>query len=157
MKKSQLKTYTEYFGGRLQVGKIADKETRMEMVMLFASLHKAYKPVADEIEDVRKSLVEGHESEIAKYASLLNYDSSLSEEENAKRREEAASMSECVRIESDFKEASDKILAEEVDSKVRKVSLATMYEALMACGFPGLPEDAPLGIVSEMFEELIKD
>lgn len=157
MNKAQLKTFAEYFGTGMNVSKIADKDVRMQMIMLYGSIAKAYKPVADEIEEIRKKLTTGHETELQEYAELCNPDPNLTPEENSERFKKAQSMEECVRIDSDFREAAEKIYSEEVKDEIKAVSLATLYEALMDCGFPRIGEDATLSAISNTFGPIIKD
>ena len=148
MKNIELKSLAEYFGTQLPAGKIADRETRIAIVRLYGSLAKANKEVADEIEQNRKSLVEGHEEEIQKYAELLR----KGDEASVK---EAEAMTECVRIDKDFQEASAKIYDEESCADIKKVPLEVLYEALCDCKFPNLKPEIPIAVVEEIFKSII--
>ena len=146
MKKSQIKTLAEYFGNSVPAGRIQNRDTRLAVVMLYGSLAKANMETMDEIEQVRLALVAGHEEEIEKYGRLAA---------NPDTKAEADAMTECVRIDTDFKEAADKILAEEVKVDIKKIPLELLFDALADCGFPGLPENPTIAGVQGAFRDVI--
>lgn len=147
MKKKDLKFYGEYFGKLLPVGKIGDKEARLAIVSLYASLANPYKELMSEIEAVRTALVAGHEAEIAEFAKLME----------SGEEEKANAMTECVRINADYVEAVNKMLGEEVEVGVKKVSLYTLVDALADCGYPALNPGAGLGDISSLFGAVIEE
>lgn len=158
MKKIELKSMAEYFGTFLPAGKIKNRETRLAIVMLYGSLAKPNKDFLDEIETVRKSLCEGHEEEIQKYASLINKanDASLDEKERKEAKAEAEKMTECVRIDKDYAEAVRKLENEEVSAPIKSVPLEVLYDALCDCGFPRFNPDMPIAAVAEIFKSIIE-
>ena len=151
MTKIELKSLAEYFGGKLPAGKIKDREVRLAIVRLYTTLAKANKETLDEVEELRKSLVGDKEADIAKYAELLR----KAADGDEKAKEEAEAMTECVRIDKDFAEASSKLFQEESDAKIAKVPLETLYEALSDCGFVGFSPDIPIAAVEEIFKQVI--
>jgi hypothetical protein len=156
MKKSELKTLAEYFGSQLPAGRIKDRETRLAIIRLYASLASAYKGVADEIEAARVALVGDHQEEIAKFGGLMMRacDRRLTEEERAEAKAAADAMMECVRIDADFREAAGRILQEEIDVAFEKVPLEVVFEALCDCG---LIKDWPIAQVATEFAAVIKE
>lgn len=158
MKKIELKSFTEYFGNFLPAGKIQNRETRLAIVLLYGSLCKANKDVAEEIEAVRKKIVGDKEADVLKYASLLQKanDKTVDEKERDAAKEEAYKMTECVQIEKDFSDAASKILDENVEVSVKKVSLELLYDALSDCGFPAFGEDCPISVIEQNFAQVIK-
>lgn len=157
MKKIELKSMAEYFGAFLPASKIKNRETRLSVVMLYGSLAKPAKDVADEVETVRKSLVEGHDEELKKYSDLLQKaaNKELTEDERKKAKKEAEGMKECVKIEKDFQEAANKIYNEEVNPDLKKIPLELLYDALTDCGFPNFEKDLPIGAVEYTFKAVI--
>ena len=158
MKKVELKSLAEYFGGRLPAGKIADRDTRLAVVRLYGSLAVAYKGVMDEIEEIRKAIVGDKDADIRKWAALVQKaeDEKAKPAERKKARAEADAMTECVRINKDYQEAVGKLLAEDIEPELRKVSLEQMFEALADCGFPNLDPNIPLAAVAQMFAPVIE-
>ena len=158
MKKVELKSLAEYFGGRLPAGRIADRETRIAIVRLYGTLAVANKGVMDEIEEVRKGLVGDKEADIRKWAGLMQKaaDEKAKPADRKKARAEADAMTECVRIDKDYQEAVSKLLAEDIEPELKKVSLEQMFEALTDCGFPNLDPNIPLAAIAEMFKDVIE-
>lgn len=158
MKKLELKSLAEYFGNFLPAGKIKDRETRIAIVRLYGSLAKANMGVIDEIEATRKGLVGDKQEEINEYAKWLakSGDPKLSEEQRKEAKEKAESMSDCVRIDKDFAEATSKILAEEINPELKKVSLETMFDALADCGFPRFNPEMSISEVQTIFKDVIE-
>lgn len=147
MKKFELKTLAEYFGNRLPAGKIKDRNTRLAIVLLYGSLAKANMATMEEIEQVRLALIKGKEDEIEKYGRLAG---------NPETKAEADAMTECAQIDADFKEAAGKILAEETNPDIKKISIENLFDALADCGFPGLSEDCTISAVQEAFKHVIQ-
>ncbi len=145
MKKLELKTLADFFGAKLPAGKIKDRETRLAIVGLYSSLALPMKKIDEEIESVRKSLVGDKQDEIEKYAALIE----KGDDDSAK---EAASMKDCVKIESDFSEAVRRIYEEDIEIPLRKVSLALLYDALCDCGFDSMP----IAVVENTFYQVIE-
>ena len=158
MKKVELKSLAEYFGGRLPAGRIKDRDTRIAIVRLYGSLVVANKATIDEIEEVRKGLVGDREKDIQKWASMMQKaaDEKASEAERKAAKEQADAMTDCVQIDKDYQEAVAKLLGEDVEPELRKVSLEQMFEALADCGFPNLDPNIPLAAVAEMFKDVIE-
>ena len=157
MKKLELKSMAEYFGTYLPAGKIKNRETRISIVMLYGSLAKPAKEMAEEVEAVRKSLTEGKDEELKKYVELIkkSNDASLSEEERKAAKTEAEGMSDCVQIDKDFAEALSKINNEEVELSLKKIPLELLYDALTDCGFPRFSPDMPIAAVQDVFKSVI--
>ena len=158
MKKIEIKSLTEYFGNFLPVGKIQNRETRLAIVMLYGSLCKANKDIAEELESTRKALVGDKEEEIQKYAALIqkSLDTRLEEKEREKARKEAEKMEDCVKIDKDFSLAQQRIFNEDMDVQVKKVSLEMLYDALADCGFPRFGEDCPISVIQDAFAQVIE-
>ena len=157
MKKIELKSLTEYFGNFLPAGKIQNRETRIAIVLLYGSLCKPNKEVAEELEGIRKGLVGDKEEEIQKYVSLLQkaMNTSLSEEEREKAKKEAEGMTECAKIDKDFSLATQRVYNEEIDVKPKKISLELLYDALADCGFPQFGADCPISVIQDNFAQVI--
>jgi len=159
MKKREILAFAKYFGASVPAGKIQNRETRMAIVMLYSSLVAPTKAIEAETEAVRKSLVEGHEDEIMKYAALRVKagDTNLSEEERNAAKAEADAMTECISIDADYSEAMNRILSEECDAPIKKVSLDVLYDALCDCGFPLFKPEMTLAEVRTAFEQVIAE
>lgn len=157
MNKLEVKNLAEYFGIHVPASKIKDRDVRTAIVRLYASLAKANKETLDDLEEIRKSLTKDHEEEIKKYADLLNKaaDDKLTDEEKAAAKREAEGMTECVRIDNDYREASEKLFAEESTAFIAKVPLEVIYEALSDCGFPGYKAELPIMVVEQIYANVI--
>ena len=157
MKKLELKSLAEYFGQFLPAGKIKDRETRLAVVLLYGSLAKPAKEVADEIETIRRSLTEGKDEELKTYADLMRKagDKKLTDAEREAVKAEANGMTDCVQIDKDFQEAVEKIHAEETEPDIKKIPLGLLYDALADCGFPRFSPDMPISAVEAVFKDVI--
>ena len=149
MKNKDLKAFTEYFGTKLPIEKIKNRDTRVAVIGLYSSLAKAWDEVSKEIETIRTTLTEGHLEELQEYEQLI-----LAGDE--KSREKANEMTECVRIYDDFSNAVNALMETENTSAIRKISLEILFDALLDCGFPGL-EKVPVSILllQQMFNDII--
>ena len=157
MKKIELKSMAEYFGNFLPAGKIQNRDARLAVVMLYGSLAKPAKEIGDEIEAVRAALTKDHEEELQKYSELLqkSTNNELSEDERKKAKKDAEAMTECVKIDKDFQEASQKIFDEETEVPVKKISLELLFDALSDCGFPRFDPNLSIAAVEGIFKGVI--
>ena len=158
MKKIELKSLAEYFGSKLPAGRIKDRDVRLAIVRLYGSLAVANKGTMDEIEEIRKAIVGDKETDIRKWAGLIQKadDDKLSDAVRAAAKSEAEAMTECVQIDKDYREAVEKLLAENIEPELKKVSLEQMIEALSDCGFPNISPDIPIAAVQQMFAFVIE-
>lgn len=158
MKKSQIKAYADLFGKQMPIGKIKDAETRKEIILLATSLRKYGKEVDDDLEAIRARLIEGHEEEVQKWAQATNkakWSTDITDEERKALIEEAEGYTEAVRINKEYAEATAALLNEEIEVNVRKVSLATIVDALIDAGI--LSEGASLDAVASEFKDFINE
>jgi len=149
MTKAELKVYTDYFG-QLPLGNVKDQEVRLSIVKLYCELSKLLKPVTDEIELLRTTIVGEKQDEVNEYVLLKergDEDSVL----------EAEGMTDCVRIEKDFQEATRRLYEEELPegTVLPKIPLATLYDALLDCGFPKLSFNVGLSVIVQEFAPFI--
>lgn len=157
MKKSQVKYYADLFVNQLPLGKIKDAATRKEIILLATSLRKAGKEVDDDIESIRIMLTEGHEEEVKKWAELVNKaaDTTISDKERKKFRDEAAEYKEAVRINEEYSAAVNALFNEEVDIPVHKVDILVIVDALTGAGI--LSPEAPFELIASSFEGIVKE
>ena len=157
MKKLEIRMLAEFFGAQLPASKIKNREVCIDIVRLYGSLAKANKEIGEEMEDLRKNLVGDKEEELKKYSDLLQKanDEKLDEKERKKAKKEADAMTECVKIDQDFREAANKLFEEDSDADIKKVSLETLYEALCDCGFSGFAQELPIAAVEANFANVI--
>ena len=150
MKKSELKVFTDYFG-QLPLSKVKDQETRLAIVKLYCELSKLLKPVTDEIEILRNTIVGDKQNDVNQYVLLRE----KGDEESMKKADE---MVDCIQIEKDFREATRRVYEEVLpdDVKIPKVQLGVLYEALMDCGFPKLRQDAGLSTIVAEFPYFVE-
>ena len=158
MTKLELKSLAEYFGQFLPAGKIKDRETRLAVVLLYGSLAKPAKDVADEIETIRKTLTEGKDEELKKYAELMRKagDKTLAEAEREAAKKEASGMADCVQIDKDFQEALAKVYGEAIEPDIKRIPLGLLYDGLADCGFPRFSPDMPISAVETIFKEVLQ-
>lgn len=160
MKKIDVRNYADYFGKSISVSKISDKETRFAIVRLYTSLSQAAKKIADEIEEMRKTLVGDKEEDAMKYVELIkrSENTELTQEERDKAVEEANSMEEIHRIDKDFQEMTSNYYSEDFDTSViKKVPLEVLYEALVECNFPNFVNmDPSLSEIENIFAGIIE-
>ena len=157
MKKIELKSMAEYFGNFIPAGKIQNRDARLAVVMLYGSLAKPAKEIGDEVEAVRVALTKDHEEELQKYSTLIqkSFNKELSEDERNKAKEEAEAMTECVKIDKDFQEATGKIYDEDIDVPIKKISLELLFDALSDCGFPRFDPNLSIAAVEEIFKVVL--
>ena len=157
MKKIEIKSLAEYFGAKLPASKIKDRDVRIAIVRLYGSLAKENKEIQEEIESLRKGLVGDKEEDLRKYSELLQKanDEKLNEKERKKAKKESESMEDCVRIDKDFQEGVSKLLNEESNADIKKVSLEVLYEALSDCGFVGFGTELSIGAVEGIFKDVL--
>lgn len=158
MNKGELKNLSQYFGTRLPAGKIQNRDVRIAIVRLYASLAVADKAITDEMEEMRKTLVGDKEEELRRWSELnaRAEDANLSADDRMKAKTEADAMTECANINRDYIKSVNDMLAEESNAEVRKVSLEVLYEALSDCGFPTFDENMPIAAVEQIFAHVIE-
>ena len=150
MKNKDLKALTDYFGKQMPIEKITNRDTRLAIIGLYASLARAWDEKEKDINSVRTKLLEGHEEDFQLYGQLLY-------ENSEESKQKAADMKECVRIDEDFQQAVNTILEEENPCSIKKVPLELLFDALLDCGFPGLNNEAiSIMLIQRLFNDVIE-
>lgn len=150
MKKSTIVLLSGYFGD-IPVSKISDKEIRFSIVRLYCFLSKHAKPIAEEMETLRSTIVGDRQDEVNTYVQLME----KGDEESLKA---ASEMKECVRIAQDFTEMTRRLYDEDVsiDEDIPRVPLLSLYEALADCGFPKYKKEPGLTVIESEFKSVIE-
>ena len=150
MKKSELKILSDYFG-ELPMGSIKDSDIRRAVIKFYCQLAALYKPIAEEMETMRTSVIGDKQQDVITYLKLQQ----AGDEESIKKANE---MEDCVRIESDFKVMSHEILNQNLpdDTELPKIPLDVLYEALADCGFPKLSINAGPSAIANQFRPIIE-